>query len=50
MKKLIDIINKIRKPKDKPSILSYSIVEFTNESWISSLTRQGRLRDYLSHK
>jgi hypothetical protein len=44
-----NIWNRILRRKPKPSFLAYSIVGFTNESWLNGVIRQGRLYDYLFH-
>ena len=44
-----NIWNRIVRRKLKPSYLAYSIVGFTNESWLDGITRQGRLYDYLAY-
>jgi hypothetical protein len=44
-----NIWNRIVRRKLKPSYLAYSIVGFTNESWVDGIIRQGRLYHYSSH-
>lgn len=44
-----NIWNRMFRHKPKPSFLAYSIVGFTNESWLDGVIRQGRLYTYLSH-
>lgn len=33
---------------EQPSLLSLHIVSFTNESWLTTIQKQGRLCDYLA--
>ena len=35
--------------KVQTSLLALHIVEFTNESWLATIQKQGRLRDYLAN-
>jgi hypothetical protein len=42
-------IEKILNRKKVPSFLSLSVVQFTNESWVNGIIRQGKLEDYIVH-
>jgi hypothetical protein len=54
MKLLLQIIaesfqgkfEKLANRKKVPSFLSLSVVQFTNESWLDGIIRQGRLNDH----
>ena len=35
--------------KKKPTFLALSVVEFTQESWLDGIIRQGRLMEHLYH-
>jgi len=52
LNKMRNLINKILNSIDKKvevSLLSLHIVEFTNESWLTTIQKQGRLCDYLAN-
>jgi hypothetical protein len=40
-------IERILNRKKNPSFLSLSVVQFTNESWLDGIVRQGRLMEQL---
>jgi hypothetical protein len=40
-------IERILNRKKSPSFLSLSVVQFTNESWLDGIVRQGRLMEQL---
>ena len=51
MKAILEkIVSFFKRKEKKINNLQLSIVSFTNESWLSSLQRQGRLSDYYSIK
>jgi hypothetical protein len=49
MKNLINKIFDLIGRRDKPSLLAINIVEFTNESWLTTIQKQGRLYEYLAN-
>jgi hypothetical protein len=42
-------IERLLNRKKVPSFLSLSVVQFTNESWLDGIIRQGRLNDHTYH-
>lgn len=43
---ICDKINRMRNGKPALTLLALSMDEFTNESWLHGIFRQGRVKDY----
>jgi hypothetical protein len=49
MKYIEAILNRYFQKTMQPSLIALSVFEFTDESWIEQIQRQGRLKDYLNY-
>jgi hypothetical protein len=49
MNNIIEKIANLFGKTTKPSFIALSIFEFTDETWLEQIRRQGRLSHYLDH-